>query len=175
MPLFRHSCAPCNTWRHISCCCMVSPKEVCGWHSLSHWPSRATDLQFVSLSPIASKQRYSTVRLLAAMWLWLWLALRCLEYDDINWPSLWMVCRLSNWNVLSNGNTRNEDLNHTQIVLRYLRIALLVVRTARISYRFNPLALELDIYSLAHHLCKMWIFYEPRRVTLGNTRHFVEE
>jgi len=40
---------------------------------------------------------------------------------------------------------------------------------------FNPLALELDIYSLAHHLCKMWIFYEPRRVTLGNTRHFVEE
>ena len=40
---------------------------------------------------------------------------------------------------------------------------------------FNPLALELDIYSLAHHLCKMWTFYEPRRVTLGNTRHFVEE
>ena len=39
----------------------------------------------------------------------------------------------------------------------------------------NPLALELDIYSLAHHLYKMWIFYEPRRVTLGNTRHFVEE
>jgi hypothetical protein len=40
---------------------------------------------------------------------------------------------------------------------------------------FNPLALELDIYSLAYHLCKMWIFYEPRRVTLGDTRHFVEE
>jgi len=39
----------------------------------------------------------------------------------------------------------------------------------------NPLALELDIYSLAHHLCKMCIFYEPRRVALGNTRHFVEE
>jgi len=38
-----------------------------------------------------------------------------------------------------------------------------------------PLALELDIYSLSHHLCKMWIFYEPRRVALGNTRHFVEE
>ena len=38
-----------------------------------------------------------------------------------------------------------------------------------------PLVLELDIYSLAHHLCKMWIFYEPRRITLGNTRHFVEE
>jgi len=40
---------------------------------------------------------------------------------------------------------------------------------------FNPLTLEMDIYSLAHHLCKMWIFYEPRRVTLGNTRHFVEK
>jgi hypothetical protein len=29
----------------------------------------------------------------------------------------------------------------------------------------NPLALELNIYSLAHHLCKMLIFYEPRRIT----------
>jgi hypothetical protein len=37
----------------------------------------------------------------------------------------------------------------------------------------NPLAMELDIYRLAHHLCKMLIFYKPRRVTLGNTRHFV--
>jgi hypothetical protein len=34
------------------------------------------------------------------------------------------------------------------------------------------LALELDIYSLAHHLDKMLIFYEPIRLTLGNTRHF---
>jgi hypothetical protein len=40
---------------------------------------------------------------------------------------------------------------------------------------FNPLALELDIYSLAHHLCKVLIFYEPRRITLVNTQHFVEE
>ena len=40
---------------------------------------------------------------------------------------------------------------------------------------FNPLALELDIYSLAHRLCKMLIFYEPRRIALGNTQHFVEE
>jgi hypothetical protein len=39
----------------------------------------------------------------------------------------------------------------------------------------NPLALELDIYSLTHHLCKKIIFYEPRRVTSGNPRHFVEE
>ena len=27
----------------------------------------------------------------------------------------------------------------------------------------NALALELNIYSLAHHLCKMWIFYDPRK------------
>jgi len=40
---------------------------------------------------------------------------------------------------------------------------------------FNPLALELHIYSLTHHLCNMWIFYEARRVKLGNARHFVEE
>ena len=39
----------------------------------------------------------------------------------------------------------------------------------------NPLALELNLYNLAHHLCKIRIFYEPRRVTLENTRHFVEE
>jgi len=38
----------------------------------------------------------------------------------------------------------------------------------------NPLALELDINSSAHHLCKTCIFYEPRRVTLGNTLYLVE-
>jgi len=97
MPMFRHNCAPSNTWRHISCCCMVSPKEVCGWHSLSHWPSCARDLQFFSLSSIASKQRYSTVPFVC------WQGCGCCiasEYNDINWPSLWMACRLSNWNVL---------------------------------------------------------------------------
>ena len=26
---------------------------------------------------------------------------------------------------------------------------------------FNPLALEMDIYTVAHHLCKMLIFYVP--------------
>ena len=36
----------------------------------------------------------------------------------------------------------------------------------------NPLALELDIYSLAHHLCKMLIFYKPRSVTPGNNKTF---
>ena len=45
----------------------------------------------------------------------------------------------------------------------------------RLYCLLNPLTLELDIYSLAHHLCKMCIFYEPRRVALGNTRNFVEE
>ena len=35
--------------------------------------------------------------------------------------------------------------------------------------RINPLTLELNIYSLAHYLCKVGIFHEPRRVTLGNT------
>jgi hypothetical protein len=44
-----------------------------------------------------------------------------------------------------------------------------------VLFKINPLALELDIYSSAHHLCEMWIFYEPRRVTLGNTWQFVEE
>jgi hypothetical protein len=43
------------------------------------------------------------------------------------------------------------------------------------SVDFNPLVLELDIYSLAHNLCKMWLLYEPKRVTLRNRRHFIEE
>jgi len=42
---------------------------------------------------------------------------------------------------------------------------------ASVAY-FNPLALELDIHILVHHLRTMWIFYEPRRVTLGNTATF---
>ena len=32
-----------------------------------------------------------------------------------------------------------------------------------VSTDFNPLALELDIQRVAHHLCKMWIFYEPKQ------------
>ena len=50
-----------------------------------------------------------------------------------------------------------------------------VPRCWEASYCFNPLAPEMDNHSLAHHLCTILIFYEPRRVTLGNTRHFVEE
>ena len=51
------------------------------------------------------------------------------------------------------------------------------IRRAQIDHtrEFNHLVLELDIYSLAHHLCKMSTFYEPRRLILGNTRHFMEE
>ena len=30
-------------------------------------------------------------------------------------------------------------------------------------YLINPLALELDIEIVAHHLCKMWIFYETKK------------
>ena len=42
-------------------------------------------------------------------------------------------------------------------------------------YTINPLALELDISIVAHHLCKMWVLYDPKKVTLWNTRHSVEE
>ena len=41
-------------------------------------------------------------------------------------------------------------------------------------YVFNPLALELDILTVAHRLGKILIFYEPKKV-LWNTRHSVEE
>ena len=44
-----------------------------------------------------------------------------------------------------------------------------------ITSTLNPLALELDIYIVAHLLYKMWIFYVPKQVTLWNTRHSVEE
>jgi len=61
-------------------------------------------------------------------------------------------------------------------ILKFLPTSLRnPLKSLRKCNYFNPLALELDIYSLAHHLCKMCIFYEPRRVTLGATWHFVEE
>ena len=44
-----------------------------------------------------------------------------------------------------------------------------------LNTNINHLALELNIHSSAHHLCKILIFHKPRRVTLGKTRHFVEE
>jgi len=47
----------------------------------------------------------------------------------------------------------------TQLVGNFSDIALLrvalMLACRRWSCRFNPLALELDICSLAHHLCKM--------------------
>jgi len=39
----------------------------------------------------------------------------------------------------------------------------------------NPSALEMDIQITAHHLCKTWILYKPKKVTLWNTRHSVQE
>ena len=49
-------------------------------------------------------------------------------------------------------------------------LSLVYVQSAHTRLQsVKPLALELDIYSLAHNLCKLSISYEPRRVTLGNT------
>jgi len=63
-------------------------------------------------------------------------------------------------------STQQSSSSHVQVNILFAKLQISLI---------NPLVLELDIYSLAHHLCKMWIFYEPGRVTLGNTRHFVEE
>ena len=41
--------------------------------------------------------------------------------------------------------------------------------------KINPLALEMDILIVAHHLYKMWIFYETQQIRLWNTRHSAEE
>jgi len=86
------------------------------------------------------------------------------QWRDWLWKSAIQNSRFVFWvGVVSIGNVRE-----------WLRIQSSDSHRDRIFF-FNPLALELDICSLAHHLCNMWIFYEPRRVTLGNTRHFVEE
>jgi len=69
------------------------------------------------------------------------------------------------------GGSVNVKLWFLLVCVRCKVVCRLVVTITTI----NPLTLELDIYSLAHHLCKMWIFYEPRRIALGKTRHFVEE
>jgi len=62
----------------------------------------------------------------------------------------------------------------TKYTKKKLCICWLFLYTIYLMY-INPLALELDIYNVEHHLCKMLMFYEPRNVTPGNTRHFVEE
>ena len=69
----------------------------------------------------------------------------------------------------------NDQVSHPYKTRNKIQSTLIIVGIYTIDfsndYCLNSLALELDIYSLAHHLCKMWIFYEPRRVTLWNTRH----
>jgi hypothetical protein len=60
-------------------------------------------------------------------------------------------------------------LNWSQDLKKYEKLE------AQLQICLNPLALELDIYSLTQHLCKMRIFHEQRSVTLGNTRHLLVE
>ena len=110
------------------------------------------------------------------------------------------ICRLS-WNLGTSTSRKPEGLSSPEKIITLplmyfsqLTLLLLVpilwihqrgwmlclkvsasVSGYAVVQLFNPLAPELDIYSLAHHLCKIWIFYELRRVTLGNTRHIVEE
>jgi hypothetical protein len=43
------------------------------------------------------------------------------------------------------------------------------------STKFNLLAPEFYIYILAHHICKIWIVREPKKVALWNKRHFEEK
>ena len=79
------------------------------------------------------------------------------------------------WWPNSAGHSGSEEVNLENNPQSYLVSAMSKGWMAVGESVFNPLALELDLYSLAHHLCKMWIFYELRRVTLGTTRHFVEK
>ena len=65
---------------------------------------------------------------------------------------------------------------HRWNILAHQKISIFILLTEyNLCFYFNPLSLELEIHSLVRHLCKTWICYEPRRVTLGNTRHFVGE
>ena len=63
----------------------------------------------------------------------------------------------------------NVDLNAS--AARWLKITGTVIfaKTENLSCYINPSALELDIYSLAHHLCKMWIILGTKR---GNIRKY---
>ena len=79
-------------------------------------------------------------------------------------------------NVLRMWRDRAWSTNSCLSVCGKRMMRLPIISSSQVGHiPFNPLALELDIYSSAHDLCKMWIFCEPRRVTLGNTRHFVEK
>ena len=45
------------------------------------------------------------------------------------------------------------------------------VTGARATNQINHLEVNLDIQISAHPLCKMLIFYEPKRIALRNTQH----
>jgi len=90
-----------------------------------------------------------------------WVSYQCMMY--FLWHTWWHLRSVSFIGSLRARNTAENDCNitHSQNT------------TARQSdVLFNHLAPKLDIYSSAHHLCKMLIFYEPRRVTLGNNTTF---
>ena len=82
------------------------------------------------------------------------------------------MCRKNSLFLESTERLGTISVYVTVYIIRNL--AITVIERAS-KWLFNPLVVELYLYSLAHHLCKMLIFYEPRRVTLGNTQHFVEE
>ena len=84
---------------------------------------------------------------------------------------------LTSWFIVIKSGTQHQEAAALADVVYFQMVFFSGVPTCyTTSFAFlNPLALELDIYSSAHQLCKMWIFYERRRVTMGNTRYFVEE
>ena len=41
--------------------------------------------------------------------------------------------------------------------------------------QINPLASHLDDDILPHNLHNIWVFYEPQKITLWNTEHFVKK
>jgi len=88
---------------------------------------------------------------------------QCKRWRDSNWRGRQRRGDGAPSRTLERGRSQN-----VQSLLVHCNILILIT-----SLTVSPR--ELDIYSLAQHLCKMWIFYEPRRVTLGITWHFVEE
>ena len=68
----------------------------------------------------------------------------------------------------------NTHCSSTATMVARIRLSVALYLLCLSRFIINPLATELGIYSLAHHLYKWWIYYEPSRVTLGNTCYFVE-
>ena len=104
---------------------------------------------------------------------WIWEQTAIISLYSINW----LVCITETKSVYC--AVRSGSLYiilHSAHTAVFMCFVWIWEQTEIISlYSINHLALEMDIYSLVHHLYKMWIFYEPRSVTLGHTRHFVEE